>query len=161
MPVYANDGKIRVNFVTTLSSITSPTAVQLNAAPPASNMIAGFITKDGLTVPADQNNVDVAVLSDTFDAQVVGSFGGAIEMTGVRNDTTDTFWDLCIYGTVGWIVVRRGLPTATVYAAAQKVEVYPVQLHEPVPAQTGGNTVGQFTISAPVTSQPQLKATVA
>jgi hypothetical protein len=157
MPVYANDGKIRVAFVTaSIPNIASPVAATLNGG----TMLSGFITKDGLTVPADQNNVDVAVLSDTFDAQVVGSFGGAIEMTGVRNDTTDTFWDLCIYGAVGWLAVRRGLPTATTFAAAQKVEIYPCQLHEPVPAQTGGNTVGQFTISAPVTSQPNLKAVV-
>jgi hypothetical protein len=157
MPVYANDGKIRVSWVTaSIPNIASPVAATLNAGV----QLAGFITKDGLTVPADQNNVDVAVLSDTFDSQVVGSFGGAIEMTGVRNDTTDTFWDAGIYGTVGWVVIRRGLPSATVYAAVQKVEVYPAQMHEPVPAQTGGNTVGQFTLSFPVTAQPNLKAVV-
>lgn len=158
MPVYANDGKIRIQWVpgTTLS-VSAPSAATVTAG----TRLDLFVTKDGLTVPADQNNVDVAVLSDTFDAQVVGSFGGAIEMTGVRNDTADTFWDLCVYGTVGFIVVRRGLASAVAFAATQKVEVYPVQMHEPTPAQTGGNTVGQFTISMPVTSQPNLKAVMA
>ena len=156
MPVYSNDGMIRVQWVVTLGSITSPTATQLNAG----TNLSPFITKDGLTVPADQNNVDVAVLSDTFDSQVVGSFGGAIEMTGVRNFGADTFWDLCVYATVGFLAIRRGSAAAAVFAAAQKVEVYPVQMHQPVPSQTGGNTVGQFTITMPVTSQPELKATV-
>lgn len=157
MPVYSNDGKIRIQWVagTTLST-SAPSAATVSAG----ERLDPFVTKDGLTVPADQNNVDVAVLSDTFDAQVVGSFGGAIEMTGTRNsvDADDDFWNLCVYGTVGFIVVRRGLAAASAFAATQKVEVYPVQMHEPVPAQTGGNTVGQFTISMPVTSQPNLKA---
>jgi hypothetical protein len=155
VPVYSNDGKIRIQWVAgTTLSVSAPSAATVTAG----TRLDQFVTKDGLTVPADQNNVDVAVLSDTFDAQVVGSFGGAIEMTGVRNDTSDTFWDLCVYGTVGFIVVRRGLASASAFAATQDVEVYPVQMHEPVPAQTGGNTVGQFTISLPVTSQPNLKA---
>jgi peroxiredoxin family protein len=158
VPVYANDGKIRVQWVPgTALTIATPSAAAITAG----TRVDTFVTKDGLTVPADQNNVDVAVLSDTFDAQVVGSFGGAIEMTGVRNDTADTFWDLCVYGTVGYIVVRRGLTSATAFASTQKVEVYPCQMHEPVPGQTGGNTVGQFTISFPVTAQPNLKAVCA
>src|SRR5215207_2678346 len=160
MPVYSNDGKIRVAWVTaSIPNIAAPVAATLNGG----SQLAGFITKDGLTVPADQNNVDVGVLSDTFDAQVPGSFGGAIEMTGTRNDVdaSDTFWNLCVYGTAGFVVVRRGLSAATAFAATQKVEVYPVIMHEPVPAQTGGNTVAQFTISFPVSSQPNLKATAA
>jgi hypothetical protein len=158
VPVYSNDGKIRIQWVAgTTLSVSAPSAATVTAG----TRLDQFVTKDGLTVPADQNNVDVAVLSDTFDAQVVGSFGGAIEMTGVRNDTADTFWDLCVYGTVGFIVVRRGMASASAFAATQDVEVYPVQMHEPVPAQTGGNTVGQFTISLPVTSQPNLKAVMA
>jgi hypothetical protein len=160
MPVYSNDGKIRVTWVTaSIPNIAAPVAATLNAGV----QLAGFITKDGLTVPADQNNVDVGVLSDTFDAQVPGSFGGAIEMTGTRNDVdaNDTFWNLCVYGTAGFIVVRRGLSSATAFASTQKVEVYPVIMHEPTPAQTGGNTVGQFTIQFPVSSQPNLKAVCA
>jgi hypothetical protein len=158
VPVYSNDGKIRIQWVAgTTLSVSTPSAATVTAG----TRLDQFVTKDGLTVPADQNNVDVAVLSDTFDAQVVGSFGGAIEMTGVRNDTADTFWDLCVYGTVGFIVVRRGMASASAFASTQKVEVYPVQMHEPVPAQTGGNTVGQFSISLPVTSQPNLKAVMA
>ena len=102
-------------------------------------------------------------LSDTFDAQVVGSFGGAIEITGVRNSVSasDTFWNLCVYATTGCSWSAAVSPTATAWAAAQKVEVYPVQMHQPVPAQTGGNTVGQFTITMPVTTQPNSRPRMA
>lgn len=159
MTVYSNDGKIRVTWATTIANKAAPTTTELNAG----TLLQAFITKDGLTVPADQNNVDVAVLSDTFDAQTVGSFGGAIEITGVRDDTpaSDTFWNLCVYGTTGYIVIRRGPTAATAWGVGNKVEVYPAIMHQPVPAQTGGNTMGQFTMQFPVTSQPELKATVA
>lgn len=157
MAKYSNDGQIRVQVVTTIANTAAPTAAELNAG----THITGFLSKDGLTTPADQNNVDVGTLAETFNAQVPGTFGGAIEMTGLRDNSADTLWNLITYNLARFVVVRRGLPTATTFAAAQTVEVYPVQFHEPVPDQTGGDEVSRFNISAPVTSQPNLKATVA
>lgn len=157
MGKYANDGRIRVQIVTAIANIAAPTVAELNAG----TNITGFLSKDGLTTPADQNNVDVASLAETFNAQVPGSFGGAIEMTGLRDDAADTLWNLITYGLARYCVVRRGPTTAAAYAISQQVEVYPIQFHEPVPDQTGGDEVSRFTISAPVTSQPNLKAVVA
>lgn len=157
MGKYPNDGRIRVQLVATIANIAAPTVAELNAG----THITGFLSKDGLTTPADQNNVDVGTLAETFNAQVPGTFGGAVEMTGLRDDAADTLWDLITYDLARHVVVRRGPPTATAFAAAQKVEVYPTRFHEPVPDQTGGDEVSRFTISAPVTSQPNLKATVA
>lgn len=157
MAKYSNDGQIRVQVVTTIANQAAPTAAELNAG----THITGFLSKDGLTTPADQNNVDVGTLAETFNAQVPGTFGGAIEMTGLRDNAADTLWNLITYNLARFVVVRRGLPTATAFAAAQSVEVYPVQFHEPVPDQTGGDEVSRFNISAPVTAQPNLKATVA
>lgn len=157
MAKYANDGMIRVDVVAVIADIAAPTVLELDAG----DAITGFLSKDGLTTPADQNNVDIATLAETFNAQVPGSFGGAIEMTGLRDNDADTLWDLLTYNLASHLVVRRGSPTAAAWAAAQNAEVYPVQFHEPVPDQTGGDEVSRFTISAPVTSQPELKATVA
>lgn len=157
MAKYSNDGMIRVVLVPTIVAIAGPTVAELAAG----THITGFLSKDGLTVPADQNNVDVATLAETFNAQVPGSFGGAIEMTGLRDNVADTLWELIVYNLATHVVVRRGMATAAAFAAAQDVEVYPVQFHEPVPDQTGGDEVSRFTISAPVTAQPALKAVVA
>jgi hypothetical protein len=82
-------------------------------------------------------------------------------MTGIRDAATDTFWDLVVYGTNTHIVVRRGIATATAYASAQKVEVFPIQWHEPVPLATASNEQGKFSAMAPVRSQPNLKAVIA
>jgi hypothetical protein len=157
MPQYSNDGMIRVQFAPSVANIALPLVTEANAG----THITPFLTKDGLTTPADQNNVDVGTLAETFDAQTVGTFGGALEMTGIRNNTADTLWNLIVYGLTGFIIVRRGVPTASAFAASQKVEVFPVVFHEPIPAQTGGNESSRFAVSAPVTSQPNLKATMA
>jgi len=157
MARWANDGQLRVSVVTTISNIAAPTVAELNAG----TLITNFVTKDGLTVPANQNYVDNSSLAETYDAQVVGSFGGAITMTGIRDNVTDTFWDLVVYGTNTHLAVRRGVATATAWTIAQKVEVYPIQWHEPLPTQTASNEQGRFTAAAAVRSQPNLKATVA
>lgn len=157
MARYANDGMIKVYFVTTIANKAAPTVAELNAGTDISN----FITKDGLTVPSNQNNVANASLAETFDSELPGSFGGPLSMTGIRDAATDTFWNLVVYGTAGFIVVRRGTATATAWASTQKVEVYPMTWHEPIPMQTASNEQGRFTAAAPVSSQPSLKATVA
>ena len=157
MARYANDGMIKVYFVPTIANKAAPTTAELNAGTDISN----FITKDGLTVPANQNNVPNASLAETFDSELPGSFGGSLQMVGIRDATTDTFWNLVVYNTAGFIVVRRGIATATAWTAAQKVEVYPMTWHEPIPNQTASNEQGRFSAMAPVSSQPNLKATVA
>src|SRR5688500_4314753 len=157
MTKYANDGMLRVDIVTTIANIAAPTAAELNAG----THITSLLSKDGLTTPADQNNVDFGTPAETFNAQGVGTWGGAIEMTGLRENVADALWNIVTYGLERYVVVRRGVPTASVYAASQKVEVYPVQFHHPVPDQIGGDEASKFTISAPVTREPNLKATVA
>lgn len=159
MARYANDGMTRVSYVPTIASIAAPTTAELNAGTRLDTMM----TKDGLTVPSNQNFVDDSNLSDTFDAQQVGSFGGPVNMTMKRDGTpaSDTAWNLIVYGLTGYVVVRRGVASATAWTAAQKVEVYPVAFHEPLPAQTATNEQGRFTATAAVTAQPNLKATVA
>lgn len=157
MARWANDGMIRIQVVATIANIALPTTTELNAGTNVTN----FVTKDGLTVPANQNYVDNSSLAETFDAQVVGSFGGPVQLTGIRDAATDTFWNLVVYGTNTYLVVRRGIATATAYASAQPLEVYPIQWHMALPMQTASNEQGRFTASAAVRSQPNLAAAVA
>lgn len=159
MARYANDGMIRVSFVPTIANKAAPTTTELNAG----TLLTNWITKDGLTVPSNQNMVDNSSLDETFDAQNVGSFGGPINMTMKRDGVaaSDTAWNLITYGLLGFVVVRRGIASATAWTAGDKAEVYPVQFHEPLPVQTATNEQGRFTAQAAVTSQPNLKATVA
>ena len=95
MARYANDGMLKIYVVATIANIAAPTVAELNAG----TAITNFVTKDGLTVPSGQNYVDNFSLAETFNSQVVGSFGGPITMIGIRDAATDTFWDLVVYGT--------------------------------------------------------------
>lgn len=159
MSRYSSDGMVRVYFVTTISNKAAPTTAELNAGTDLST----FVPKDGLATPSNQNMVDNASLAETFDAQVVGSFGGPLTLTCFRDaiPANDTAWNLFTYGLVGFLAVRRGPSTATAWTAAQKTEVWPIMSHEPLPVQTATNEMGKFTVQFAVTSQPNLKATVA
>lgn len=159
MAKYANDGMIRADYTLTIANKAAPTVAELGAGVP----LTVWITKDGLTVPSGQNFVDDSSLAETFDAQVVGSFGGPVAMTMKRDGipANDTAWNLIVYGLLGYVVVRRGVTTATAWTIGQKAEVYPVMFHEPVPQQTASNEQGRFNAQAAVTSQPNLKATIA
>lgn len=157
MARYVHEGNTKVLWVTTIADIAAPTVAELTAG----TDISELLTKDGLTLPDTQNMVDSATLADTFDAQVVGSWGGGASLTGFRDDTTDTLWDLAVYGTNGYIVVRRGMPYDDAIAAGQDVEVYPAEMHEPVMNQTGANEQARFTLALAVTGQPNKRAAVA
>lgn len=157
MPRYVHEGKTRVDFVPVVADISAPTTVELTAG----TNLSPFIAKDGVVVPSSQNMVDSATIQDTFDAQIVGSFGGSITLTMFRDDDADDAWDLIVYGTNGFLVIRRGVVSTDDYATADEVEVYPVQMHEPIPSNTASNEQARFTAAFAVTAQPDLKAVVA
>jgi hypothetical protein len=152
-----HDGMTRVAWVTTIADITEPTVAELNAGVD----ISAYLTKDGLSTPTTQNNADNAALTDTFDAQIPGSEGGQIDLTCFRDDDDDDAWDLFVRGTAGYLVVRRLVPFDDAWAAADKVEVYPATMHNPVSGQTATNEQVRFTSAMPVSSTPERKAVVA
>lgn len=157
MSAYIHEGLTKVSWVVTLSSISSPTAVQLNAG----TDISTFITKDGLNISLTQNNVANTSLSETFDSQLVGSWAGDPSITFKRNNASDTAWDLFEWGAVGFLAIRRGIAYGTTWTAAQKAEIYPAQAHEPVPNNTAANAQATATVKFAITSQPDLHAVVA
>jgi hypothetical protein len=158
MARYAFDAFTRVTWATAIANIAAPTTAELNAG----TDLSGFLAKDGLQTPDQQNMVDVAALNSNFDAQAVGTFGGPVQLKMFRdNDGTDAAWNLFVYGTAGFVVVRRGIASATAWAVAQKVEVYPAQMHQPTVIPSASNEAVKFMVTLPVTSTPNLKATVA
>lgn len=147
------EGKTKVYFATSVASITAPTTANISGA----TNLTPFITKDGVSVPNTQNMVDSATIEEVFDAQTVGSWGGgALELTMFRDDAADTAWNLIVYRTTGFLIISRfGAPIA-----GSKVEVWPVQMHAPIPQATAANEMQKFTAAFAVTAAPELKATV-
>src|SRR5918995_1934791 len=158
MARYNMKGNVKVSYVPSIANTSAPTVAELNAGTP----LELFLNDDGLTLPADQNYVESSALGESFISQVVGSTGGTIELNMKRDNAADTAWNLFVAGNLlGFLVVRRGLPTGTAWAAAQKVLVYPWNAHQPVLVQTARDTQDAFTVGAGVTATPSLNATVA
>lgn len=157
MTRYVYEKYTRVWWVTTIAVQAAPTVAEIGAG----TDLSSFIAKDGLKLPVDQNMVDNAAIDTAFDAQLVGSWGGGGLELEMFKDTTDTAWTLCVYGTVGFLVVRLGLLVTTAVAAAQKVQVWPAQMHQPVVKPSAANQQVRFTEKLAVTLEPSLNGTVA
>lgn len=157
MARYVYEGYSDVWWVTTISNKAAPTAAEINAG----TNLTSFVAKDGVATNFTKNNTDSATIAETFNSQVAGSYGSDLELTMFRDSTADTAWNLCVYGTNGYVVIRRGVATGTAVSASQKVEVFPAQMHEPTVANSGQDTQVRFTETFAVTSAPNQKATVA
>lgn len=151
------EGRTNVYWAITITNKAAPTVAQITAA----TELTDFVAKDGVAVNINSNNVDSATIAETFDSEVVGSYGGSLQLTMFRDDTADTAWDLCVYGTNGFLIIDRFNPSGTLPAATDKVEVWPAQMHEPAPQNSAANTQQRFIETFAVTSAPVLKAVVA
>lgn len=152
--VYEGNTKVRL-----LVSIASGTLVPTAAECTAGKDLTPFITKDGIAVPNSQNMVDSATINDVFDAQRVGSWGGGpLVLTMFRDDTLETNgWDAITYSLDGFLVISR---RTGLFTAGSKVEVWPIEAHQPVMQNTAANEMQKFTAAFAVTATPNLNAVV-
>jgi hypothetical protein len=157
MSRYVYEAYTRVWWAESISDPEAPTVGELSAATDITN----YLTKDGLSTPQNQNMVDSATIAETFDAQLAGSWGGALELTCFRDNDEDDAWDLFVYGETGYLVVRRGIAVSEDVETSQKVEVYPAQMHQPIMQPSAANEQQRFAVSLAVTAEPKLKAVVA
>lgn len=151
------EGRTNVYWLTTCANIAAPTAAEIAAGV----ALTAFVSKDGVAVNTTTNNVDSATIAEIFDAEDVGSWGASVELTMFRDATADTAWNLCVYGTAGFVVIDRFRVSGVLPIATNKVEVWPAKMHQPVPQNSAANTLQRFTEKFAITSQPNLKATVA
>lgn len=158
MSRYVHEGYTRVWWLTSIAVKAYPSATEIGAG----TELSAFIAKDGVKPGTQQNMVDNATINETFDSQLVGSWGGEFELTMFRDAVAadDDAWTLCVHGTTGFLVVRRGIAVATAVAAGQRVEVWPAQMHQPVVMASAANEQVRFTEKFGITSAPELNAIV-
>ena len=72
-----SDGMVKVGWVTTLSSLTSPTATQITAGVD----LESFLTPDGLGIELGDEAVDTSALNSTFSTEKAGRGTVSIELT--------------------------------------------------------------------------------
>lgn len=153
------DGNTRVAFVASIANIASPTTTELNAG----ILLHDTITADGLVgFEASSAEVDNSALSSTFDTKVPGRDGFSGTLLRFKRQTgTDTIYNTLTKNTAGNIAIRRGSPAATGWASSDKVEIYPITCGQTKLLQPTANSVEKYEIPVMVSSQPNLRATVA
>jgi hypothetical protein len=156
MARFVYEGKTNVYWLTTIATTSTPRLNEITAGTALTN----FTAKDGVEVNINSNNVDSATIAEIFDAQVVGSYGADLQLTMFRDDATDTAWNTCVYGTNGYLVIDRFNASGTSPGNADKVEVWPAEMHVPSPENSAANTDVRFVEKFAVTSAPYLSATV-
>jgi hypothetical protein len=153
------DAQTRITFLDTLADQDAPTTDELDDGIDLNSRI----TADGLVgFEAQTAGVDSTPYDARFDTSNVGrvSFSGT-KLTIKKKSTSDTAYDTLVYAAEGWIVIRRYVPTETVWTAAQKVEVYPVQFGETVLLPSDKGRVERFEVPVFITDRPSLRAVVA
>jgi hypothetical protein len=156
MARFVYEERTNVYWVLTIATQGTPSLTEIQAGVDLTN----FVAKDGVAVNINTNNVDSATIAEAFDAQVVGSWGADLQLTMFRDDSADTAWNTCVYGSNGYIVIDRFNASGSDPSNGDKVEVWPAEMHQPSPQNSAANTQVRFVESFAVTSEPSLNATV-
>lgn len=156
----AADGNIRVAFCATLTP-GAPTAAQLNAGIDLSY----YLTPDGLKPAYDEAEITDDRLADTQTFQNRGRVKKTLDKLRYVNNPTSAPDNLAYSGmppgTVGYLCVRYGVAAATVFAAGQKVDVWPITVGERLKEPPEANSVLHVSQSAFVTNTVGEDITVA
>lgn len=159
MPRYANDGYIEAIWI---ESVADPEFVAMSEIATGVRL-ACLMTKDGLKTGFTESEVDDGALCEAYDRTLPGSYKTAVELTLKRETQPgdDPAWDLfATRGEEGTLVVRRGMPTADAFAAAQKVESYPSVTGIRRPADVATNEQAKFMLTLFGSSEPALDGLV-
>lgn len=145
-----------VRFVTTLTSSTAPTATQINAGVDLTPLLIS------ITASSNGNSVPTPTLDTLFETSIGGTSSASFSADFYRDDTTDTAWTTLPRGTEGYFVIQRMKANATRTAvAADKVEVWPIQVTSRSAAAMTSNTAQMFTVTCSVPVEPSENAVVA
>lgn len=153
------DGRTKVYHVASIANIAAPTVAELNAG----TALDGLITPDGVVgFEPDTGDVDNSKLNSTFSTTAAGraAFSGTL-LRLVKQTGTDSVYNTLVYGFATNIVIRRDVTASTAWGASDKVEVYPVQCGEVRNLAPEANSVHKYEVPMKITTQPNLRATVA
>lgn len=156
-------------FVATIASQAAPTATEINAA--GSLDFTNIAFNDGTDRPAQNTNLATAErrIGDGGQYQYVGIStytGGTLLYQFDPQSSTGAdgrkLWEKIPSGTTGFLVRRLGVAQGTTPAAAQKVDVYPVQFGPSMPTTVGDQDSAETaaTASFAITGPPSFNVAV-
>lgn len=143
----STNGTILALFVPTIASPAAPTVTELTAGTVVD--LSCYITGDGLSTEVSENSVEDPRLCSKQVFEARGDFSNTLELTYVYNTTSapdDEARIALAPGTAGYIVLRYGLDSDEAIAAADLVDVYPVEMgaqRKNTPARNSVHTISQ------------------
>jgi hypothetical protein len=101
--------------------------------------------------------IDNSALGSSYNTEAVGRSKVSISLKYKAQavGSTDPVATALVYQAVGYLVVRRGTPATTAFAAAQKAEVYPAQVGRPNPDAVAPNAIQTVTVKMGSTGDPR------
>lgn len=148
------DGMVKVSWVPTITVLAAPSIAQLNAGV----SLEGRLVPDGLATPTATARVDTSKMNSTYNTNRAGrrTFDGLMVkyVRGTTSDATDVE-EALVYQATGYLVIRRNLASTTAWAAAQQVEVYPVECLQPNPDSPAPDTDQVVEVQFAMTGDPK------
>lgn len=149
----AAEGNVKVYKLPSVADLSAPTVAEIAAGV----HLTPFVPTTGVEITWTQNNASLPMLDEAFVASVVGTEEATITLTGVRDDTSDDFFDAFERGENFVLLVSRFGPAE----AGSAVETYPSQSHRPVPLAPAQNEFQQASVDLAIPDTPVLDAVVA
>jgi hypothetical protein len=157
--MFPGTGKVR--WVPTLSSVTAPTAVQINAGID----LTPWLRQDGLNRSITGALTDVADARDTFDRTDLGTYSATLEVTFLRDSVAgaDTAFSTLQRGTRGFFIVAPfgWAGAATTATAGDRCEVWPAVVSSLGAEAEGKEKAQVIKITFGVPDAPETNALVA
>jgi hypothetical protein len=118
-----SDGNVKYTWVSTIASTSAPTVAELTAG----TELSCWLTGDGWNPSLNQATATDKRACSAQDYEAPGRYAYSLEVKYVEAPQgTNTAKTTLVPGSLGYMVERRGLSVDTAYAAAQKVNVFPV-----------------------------------
>lgn len=139
----AADGNIRIAFATTLTT-SAPTAAQCTGG----TDLSYYLTAAGFTPNVDQATITDDRLADTQTFEAPGrktySLNELQYVFNIPSAGDDAARIALVEGTAGFLVVRWNIASATAFAAAQKIDFWPITVGAPVKMPPEANSVSRI-----------------
>jgi hypothetical protein len=162
LPSTPADGNVKVAWVVTIANTTAPTAAELTAGSVVD--VSCYLTADGFTPALDEQVIIDQRLCDTATFEKPGRAQRSLNVRYIDNSNTalaNVAFTTLIPNLAGFFVVRRGMTYTTAFAAAQKVDVWPVQCGQYSDEPPEANSVLKVAQKMFVTDAVQLRKAVA
>lgn len=128
LPAVPSDGNVKVVIVPAIALTTAPTATELNAG--TVKDISCYLTSDGFSPSLSEQTITDERLCSTATFEQPGRSQRSLDVTYIDNTNTTDDNDAkatLVPGSPMFLVVRRGKSFDAVFAAADKVSVWPIK----------------------------------